>query len=111
MINNNLQLIDIAEYLIKNGINVNFQDYSHEFTALHYAVSINNKFLIQLLLDVSGNPNIQDVFGNTALHYAMIEESYNLIDLFINKKNITTNLNLYNIDGKLPVAMLIYVIE
>ena len=103
----NLQLIDIAEYLIKNGINVNLQDYSHEFTALHYAVSINNKYLIQLLLDVSGNPNIQDVFGNTPLHYVMIEESYNLIDLFINTKNITTNLNLYNIDGKLPLHILL----
>jgi len=106
----NLQLIDIAEYLIKNNINVNYQDYSHEFTALHYAVSINNKFLIQLLLDVSGNPNIQDIFGNTPLHYVMIEESYGLIDLFINtknSKNYITNLNLYNIDGKLPLHILL----
>lgn len=99
----NLQQIEIAEFLIKNGINVNYQDYSHEFTALHYAVSINNKYLIQLLLDVSGNPNIQDIFGNTPLHYVMIEETYNLIDFFINSKKIVCNLNLYNIDGKLPL--------
>jgi ankyrin repeat protein len=103
----NLQLTDIAEFLIKNGINVNFQDYSHEFTALHYAVSINNKYLIQLILDVSGNPNIQDIFGNTPLHYVMIEETYNLIDLFINSKKIICNLNLYNIDGKLPLHILL----
>ena len=68
----NLQQIPMAEYLIKNGINVNLQDYSHEFSALHYAVSINNKYLIALLLDVSANPNTQDVFGNTPLHYACI---------------------------------------
>lgn len=103
----NLQLTDIAEFLIKNGINVNYQDYSHEFTALHYAISINNKYLIQLILDVSGNPNIQDIFGNTPLHYVMIEETHNLIDLFINSKRIISNLNLYNIDGKLPLHILL----
>jgi ankyrin repeat protein len=103
----NLQQIPMAEYLINNGININLQDYSHEFSALHYAVSINNKYLIELLLDVSGNPNTQDVFGNTPLHYVMIEESYNLIDQFINSKKIITNLNLYNIDGKLPLHILL----
>jgi ankyrin repeat protein len=103
----NLQQIEIANYLIKNGINVNLQDYSHEFTALHYAVSINNMHLIKLILDVSGNPNSQDVFGNTPLHYVMIEETYNLIDLFLNSKKIITNLNLYNIDGKLPLHILL----
>ena len=103
----NLQQIDIAEYLINNGINVNYQDYSHEFSALHYAVSINNKHLIEILLDVSANPNIQDVFGNTPIHYVMIEESLNLIDLFINSKKIISNLNLYNIDGKLPLHILL----
>jgi len=109
----NLQQIEIAEYLIDAGINVNYQDYTHEFSSLHYAVSINNYNIIKKLLEHGANPNVQDIFGNTPMHYIMLEEEFTLIELFINiqqnknNKKIITNLNLYNIDGKLPLHILL----
>ena len=50
----NLQLTDIAKMLINAKINVNIQDYQHEFTPLHYAVNLNiTEILEELLKDVS----------------------------------------------------------
>jgi ankyrin repeat protein len=100
----NLKLTKIAELLIENNINLNIQDYSHEFTATHYITTTNQFELLQLIIQKQNivNLNIQDVFGNTPLHYAFIEENYNIVHLIIdNAQDI--NYNLWNIDGKLPL--------
>lgn len=102
----NLQLGGLSRYLIEKGINVNIQDTQHEFSALHYAVNLNMFNTVEVLLKNKANPNAQDVFGNSPLHYVLIEENYNMIDLFL-KNNIMPNFNLYNIDGKIPLHIIL----
>ena len=97
----NLKLTKISELLIENNINLNIQDYSHEFTAAHYIATTNQYELLQLIIKHKADLNIQDVFGNTPLHYAFIEENYNIVYQIIDVEYI--NFNLWNIDGKLPL--------
>lgn len=99
----NLQLTNIVKLLIASGINVNLQDYDHEFTALHYSINLNNKELVSLLLTNGADPNIQDIVGNTVIHYAVSENNLECLVMVVNTKNI--NLNLWNFDGK--IALLI----
>lgn len=103
----NLQLIDIAKMIINAKINVNIQDYQHEFTALHYAVNLNLIELVEYLLKNDANPNIQDIFGNTVIHYAILEKYYTLVDILLKETKYPINFNLYNIDGKIPLHMLL----
>jgi ankyrin repeat protein len=103
----NLQLIDIAKMLINAKININIQDHQHEFTALHYAVNLNLIEIVEYLLDNNANPNTQDIFGNTVIHYAILEKYYTLIDIIFNKSKHLINVNLYNIDGKIPLHILL----
>jgi ankyrin repeat protein len=103
----NLQLLNIATLLINKGINVNIQDTLHEFSALHYAVNLNLIQIVELLLKKGANINAQDVFGNTPIHYVLIEENYNMIPLFLSNTENPVNFNLYNIDGKLPLHIIL----
>jgi ankyrin repeat protein len=104
----NLQLYEMCELLIKNKINLNIQDYTHEFTALHYATNLNSLKLLKLYIDNNGDINIQDVFGNTVLHYTIIENNYEILNYIINSEIINkTNFNLWNIDGKIPLHILL----
>jgi len=101
----NLQLVSIAKLLIANNINTNIQDFSHEVTALHYSILIGNKELVNLLLQSGADPNIQDIYGNTILHYAIYENNFEVLNMLIKSektKNII-NLNLWNIDGEIPL--------
>lgn len=100
----NFQLFDICELLVKKGANINIQDYEHEFSALHYTTTLDNKPLTKLLLDNNADPNLQDIYGNTPIHYSIIEENYEIIEILIDKK---LNLNLWNIDGKIPLHMIL----
>lgn len=105
----NLQLIDIARLLIKHKININAQDYTHEITALHYAVLLNNKELIALLIKNECDPNIQDVYGNTALHYSVIENNFEIFMMLtqsIYTKHII-NMNMWNIDSEIPLHIIL----
>ena len=105
----NFQLEDIVQLLIKHNIDVNIQDFNNEFTALHYSVNLNNIKITNMLLKGQANANIQDFLGNTAIHYAIIESNNNILGILLNSKytkNII-NLNLYNIDSKLPIHLLL----
>ncbi len=103
----NLQLSTISKILLVNQINVNIQDTVHEFSALHYAVNLNMLSTVELLIKHDANVNSQDVFGNTPIHYVLIEENYNMIPIFLNSKTQVVNFNLYNIDGKLPLHIIL----
>lgn len=106
----NLQEPKIFNLLISNdNINVNLQDYEHEFTPLHYSVNLNSIEQVKLLLNKNANPNIQDIYGNTVMHYAMIEENIQILDYIINYsyRDYILNYNLWNIDGKLPLHIIL----
>ncbi len=98
----NLRLYEISKLLIDNGINVNLADTVHEFTALHYICTTNQIELLKYVLS-KGKPNInsQDIFGNTCLHYSIIEQNYSIINELMKYEGI--NFNLWNIDGRIPL--------
>lgn len=105
----NLQLLNIVQILIDNKIDLDIQDFDHEFTSLHYAVTLNNRDITKLLLNSGANPNIQDVFGNTPIHYAINENSSESITILLTSKSTKSsiNLNLWNIDGKIPLHIML----
>lgn len=103
----NLQLVEIAKLLIDNKINTNTQDYSNEITPLHYAVLLNNREIITMLLNNGANPNIQDVYGNTSLHYSIVENNFQIFKIIVTHpiaKKIV-NYNIWNIDGEIPLHL------
>lgn len=105
----NLQLTNIVKLLLKYNINVNIQDYEHEFSPLHYSISLNNREITLLLLQKNIDTNLQDIFGNTATHYAIIESNYELLNTLIEIEQ--SNMNLWNIDGKIPLHILLETLE
>lgn len=109
----NFELEKISELLIKSGTDVNIQDNENEFTPLHYCINLNAKVLTTILIKSGADVNIQDFLGNTALHYAVIEENYDITIMLLSSdytKNVI-NLNLYNIDNQLPIHILLSKID
>ncbi len=116
---------DILEYLLTDSkeivvLNLNYVEYRFNFTILHYiSIYIDNKFLNILkkhnvLDELDGN--IQDNSGNIFYHYFI----NNIFDLNITQeenkkitefnelcKNISFNIDLYNIDGNTPTHILV----
>lgn len=104
----NLQLYEIATLLIKNKININVHDNSNELTPLHYCVLLNNIKLSMLLITNGANLNLQDIYGNTVLHYSIIENNYEIFNELLahGKKNNNININLWNIEGEIPFHLI-----
>jgi len=67
--------IRIIKELITLGVDINIQD-SVRQTALIISVMQNYLYIVNLLLTAHANPNIVDLYGNTALIYA----AYNITD-------------------------------
>jgi len=104
----NLQLINIVKLLLDNGIDVNSQDYNNEITALTYAININDKNIAKILLNYGANPNIQDFMGNTPIHYIILEENFEILfEILKSDIKIKPNFNIFNINGKLPIHLLL----
>jgi len=105
----NLELDTIVEMLIESGIDINMQDNDNEFTALSYCVNRNNPILTAILLKGGANPNIQDFFGNTPLHYSIIEGNLEIFNQLVGSKYTKDiiNFNLYNIDSRLPLHLVL----
>lgn len=58
--------INIVEYLLNSGVNVNIQD-SDLQTPLHYAVTCEHKVIIKLLLHYGSDTQLKDMDGNTPI--------------------------------------------
>lgn len=103
----NIQNYQICELLINNKVDVNAVDYEHEFSALHYVVTLGNVKITALLMKNKADPNIQDIYGNTPLHYGIMENSYACVMEIISKNYMhhVINYNLWNIDQKIPIHL------
>lgn len=99
----NFVQIEMITILLKYDINVNIQDYDNHITPLMYSIILDDNKLFNLLIDKS-NVNIQDINGNNALHYAINENNYNIIDNLVNKYD---NLYSTNLLGKTPLHLLL----
>lgn len=101
----NMQLFDICKLLINNNIDINIHDYNYEYTTLHYAVILNFKKLIELLLLNKVKYYVQDIYGNTPLHYAITENNLQIVNMLISNINEdgTVIFNLWNVNNKIPL--------
>lgn len=97
----NFELCDIVLLLLKSGINPNLLDYDNEYSPLHYCIFIDNINIIKYVIDFEADVNIQDIYGNTPLHYSIIENNYKSFTVLINNNNI--NCNLVNLSGNTPL--------
>ena len=110
----NYEQEQIVELIVDNkDIDINIQDNEHKYTALMYAVSLNNIKITQLLLN---NPNIniliQDIIGNTAFHHGInqdvSEELIKLLDEKIESKKESDHIyNLTNLNGNTILHLLL----
>lgn len=96
--------IPITDKLIKNGANINLQDF-YGNTPLMYAINENNKELIMLFSEYDHlNYNLTNIHGETALHMILknIDENINNIDKFIEY----TDLNIQDNNGNTCLVLL-----
>jgi len=101
----NLQEIKIVKLLLKNGADINSHDYEHEYNILHYAINLSSRELVKICLEYNIDINHQDIYGNTALHYVILENNLEIFNMLISN-NYKINVNLWNLEGKLPLHML-----
>ena len=81
---------------------INKQEFSTGNTLLIYATQNNLKSLVELLLLKGANPNIQNKFGNSALHIAFKNDNAFIINLLL---EYNAEQKLKNINGLLPWQM------
>ena len=92
-------IIKIIEYLIKKGININYQDWFGS-TALHLAIYSRSVEIIKLLLNNGGNPNLISIEdSNTVLDFAQMEYCMSE-DINDDKKLISIMKLLIEYNGK-----------
>ena len=77
--------IDVVEFLISSGANINDLTYSNQ-SILHQATFSGNKELVSFLLEKRIVPIIQDLYGHSAYDIAIQNGYFDIIDLF-NSKN------------------------
>lgn len=78
-------------------LNINCQDPKDGNTLLILSVKLNNIEISKYLLDSGADPNIENEYGNTALHYAFSNNYYKAADLLSNygaKENVVNKLGL-----------------
>ncbi len=84
-----------AEFLIKNGANVNRP--SPEGSALQAASYQNNMALAKVLVEGKANLNVQGPDGNTALMYAVLNQNMEMVQLLV---KAGSDLKLLNKDNQ-----------
>lgn len=100
----NFQLEEFVKILVENAIDINAQDLNNEITPLIYAINLVNRKISFFLLKNGAIPTIQDFIGNTAIHYVIIEELYDVLQFILNNQPMP-NINIYNVSGKLPLHL------
>lgn len=79
--------LDLAKFLIKNGVDINKEDINKQ-TPLHYAIVLQQWDIVEELLKAGGNLSIKDIHDNTAEYYMLNKLPIININRFFN--NFTT---------------------
>lgn len=105
----NFQLIDIVKILLDKKANPNVQDYDHELTPLSYSINLGNIEMTKMLLLHNADVGIQDLYGNSSLHYSVMEDNYEIFESVINNKTFNKKyLSDQNLNGYTPLHLTIH---
>ena len=100
----NFTQISVIEELLKiKTINTNIQDYENQITPLMYSIILDDIKLFNLLINLS-DIEIQDINGNSSLHYAINENNSFIINKLLEKYKTLFSTNLI---GKTPFHLLL----
>lgn len=100
--NNNNKLINI---LLEKGANPNIIENELRTIPLQYTISHQNIKGSKLLIKFGSDCNIQDLSGDTSLHYAIKNGLLEIIEII--SKNEDTNFNIPNDNHRLPLHIMI----
>ncbi|KAH1013586.1 hypothetical protein HUJ04_002564 [Dendroctonus ponderosae] len=73
--------LDICEYLVKKGADVNAVTRAGKASALHRAASTGRKEIVLSLLHKGANPDLEDADGKTALRRALDNNHMDIADI------------------------------
>jgi ankyrin repeat protein len=73
------------QLLLNSTIDLNTKDTENGFTILHLSILQNDIDLFTKLINLNIQYNLQDYYGNTAIHYIFIEKKYNFLDKLVEK--------------------------
>ena len=103
------QYIDIILERKDKNFLLNSQEKSYGLSIIILLVINNNINLLKKILKLEVNYNITDFFGNTILHYAILEKNLDVIEIVLKLERF--NYNTQNIDGKTCIHLLTEEIE
>ena len=93
----NFKFNKLSNYLIDNDIDINQVELKNGITPFHQAIILNLNKLAKKMLNKDANINLQDYFGNSSVHYCIIENNFEMLEyIFDLKQDIqynNTNIN------------------
>lgn len=95
----------IINQLLDSDINLNNVSSDLGLSVLHQSIILDNFNLFKRLLNKNVNYNGPDFYGNTPLHYILIDKRIKYLDKLIEKSDIKFNVS--NINGEIPLHILL----
>jgi ankyrin repeat protein len=96
---------DIINKLLKTNINYNNINSDFGIAAIHQSIILDKFDVFKKLLEKNINYNIADFYGNTPLHYILVDKRIDYLNFFITYPNIKFNIS--NINGDIPLHILL----
>jgi ankyrin repeat protein len=97
--------INIINKLLATNINLNNVSSDFGLSVLHQSIIFDNFDLFKKLLSKNVNYNVADFYGNTPLHYILIDKRIRYLNLLVEKTEIKFNVS--NINGEIPLHILL----
>jgi len=101
----NFEMYDTLKLLVNKKAEINITDYDNELTPLLYSIMIGNKNFVELLIEHGANPDLADQYGNTAYHYSIYENRYDIFkymheQMVLRGEQPNNKFNYTNIESK-----------
>jgi ankyrin repeat protein len=101
----NYQNNEVVNKLLDTNININNINSDYGLNILHQSIILDNFDLFKKLLNKDVDINLPDFYGNSPLHYILIDKRLHFLSLFFSKPNIKFNTS--NINGEIPLHILL----